>query len=260
MARVVCLGNGVIDRVFEVDAIPARPLKVVARGYRESGGGIAATAAVAVAALGGAASWWGRLGDDAVGARVLALLESRGVDVRGVPRAAGARSPTAAVIVDRDGERLLAAFPGRGLDDDPGWLPLDRLDGAGAALADARWAAGSEALLAAAASRGVPRVMDLDLGERATLLGFCARADHAIFSAAALARVAGTDDPEAGLRAVAPRAAGLVGVTLGERGAVWLERGVARRQPAFAVDAVDTTGAGDVFHGAYALALAEGSD
>ena len=255
--RVVCLGNGVIDRVFEVEAIPSHPVKVVARGFRETGGGIAATAAVAIARLGGAATWWGRLGDDAVGARVLAAMAEAGVDVADVPRKPGARSPTAAVIVDAAGERLLAAYPGRDLDDDPAWLPLDRLDGAGAVLVDARWPRGTDAILAASAARGLPRVLDADLGTADQLLAIAASVDHAIFSAPALARAAGTDDPEAGLRAIAGCVRGLAAVTLGERGALWLEGERLGRQHAFPVIARDTTGAGDVFHGAYALALAE---
>jgi len=255
--RVVCLGNGVIDRVFEVEAIPPNPVKVVARGFRESGGGIAATAAVAIARLGGEATWWGRLGDDAVGARVLAAMAEAGVDVGDVPRQPGARSPTAAVIVDAAGERLLAAYPGRDLDDDPAWLPLHKLDHAGAVMVDARWPRGTAAILDAAAARGAPRVLDADLGTADQLLAIAARVDHAIFSATALARAAGTDDPEAGLRAIAGNVGGLVAVTLGERGAVWLDGGRLGRQPAFPVVARDTTGAGDVFHGAYALALAE---
>ncbi|MBL8670378.1 MAG: sugar kinase, partial [Alphaproteobacteria bacterium] len=64
MARVICLGTIVLDRVFAVDSIPAVPTKVTARAVVERGGGIAATAAVAIAALGGDAAYWGRIGDD----------------------------------------------------------------------------------------------------------------------------------------------------------------------------------------------------
>ena len=67
-ARVICLGIVVLDRTWEVAAIPAEPRKVAALGYRETGGGMAATAAVAVAALGGDCAFWGRVGTDATGA------------------------------------------------------------------------------------------------------------------------------------------------------------------------------------------------
>ena len=73
MARIICLGIAVIDRVFEVEAIPATPIKVQAKSYRERAGGVAATAAVAVAALGHEAVYWGRLGDDSTGDRVYML-------------------------------------------------------------------------------------------------------------------------------------------------------------------------------------------
>ena len=63
--KIICLGAAVVDRVYEVDAIPATPQKVQAHDCRDRCGGMAATAAVAIAHLGHAAVFWGRLGDDA---------------------------------------------------------------------------------------------------------------------------------------------------------------------------------------------------
>jgi sulfofructose kinase len=79
------------------------------------------------------------------------------------------------------------------------------------------------------------------------------------FSAPGLARFAGTDDPREGLARAAARTGGTVGVTLGEAGVLWRDGDRTRHLPAFPVAAVDTLGAGDVFHGALALALARGS-
>jgi sulfofructose kinase len=257
MTRIICLGTAVLDRVFTVPAIPATPIKVQATGYRERAGGIAATAAVAVAAMGRHVTYWGRLGDDAVATRLIELLRAHGVSELRVKRSPGGKSGTAAVVVDPKGERLLAAFRGAGLDDDPSWLPFDELDRADMLLVDTRWPAASRRALIEARRRRVPSVLDCDLGERELLIELTAAADHTIFAAPGLWRIAGTEDIEAGLRIAQSRTSGLVGVTLGARGACWLDKGALRHQRAFPVAARDTTGAGDTFHGAYAIAIAE---
>ncbi len=258
MKRIICLGTAVIDRVFEVDAIPATPIKVQARSYRERCGGVAATAAVAIASLGHHAVYWGRLGEDAIAARLLEVLAQHKVDVSAVRKTSGGKSPTAAVIVDPRGERLLAAFRGAGLGDDASWLPLHELERADALLVDTRWLDGTTAALRAARARGLPSVLDADLGEPSVLAALAAQADHTIFAAIGLQRLTGLNDPETGLRAAQKETRGLVAVTMGARGAYWLDHGELRHQSAFKITARDTTGAGDTFHGAYALAITQG--
>ncbi|WP_372623770.1 PfkB family carbohydrate kinase [Falsiroseomonas sp.] len=254
--RIVCSGMAALDRAYELTALPDQPGKFIARGFREVGGGMAATAAVAVAHLGGSAAWCGRLGRDAVGATLMAKLAAHGVDTRGATLAEGGQSPTAGILVDPKGERILAVFPGAGLPEDapvePHWL-----DGAGAVLADPRWISGAERLFALAAARGLPRVLDAETSPDGVLARLAKLADHVVFSERGLAEFAGTPDAEAGLARVAPRLDATVAVTLGERGSLWWRDGAALRVPAPRVAARDTTGCGDVFHGAYALALAE---
>jgi sulfofructose kinase len=240
-----------------VDAIPATPQKVQAHDYRERCGGIAATAAVAIAAFGHSAVFWGRLGDDASAVLLLEALARHGVAIGAVRQTPGAKTPTAAVIVDAQGERLLAVFPGSGLADDPGWLPLDDLTRADALLVDARWPDGALHALRAARRCGLPSILDADLGEREVLAALAGEAGHSIFSAQGLRRFTGLSDPAKGLHAAQQQTTGLVGVTLGADGVCWLERGELRRQPAFSIVARDTTGAGDTFHGAYAVAIAQ---
>ncbi len=246
-----------LDRAFELAALPERPGKLIARGYREVGGGMAATAAVAVARLGGAAMWCGRLGRDEAGATLVAKLATQGVDTRGATLAEGGHSPTAAILVDQEGERILAVFPGAGLPED---APIEAqwLDGAGAVLADPRWIGGAERLFSLAARRGLPRVLDAETSPPGVLARLVPLADHVIFSERGLAEFAGTPDPEAGLARVAPPLAATVAVTLGERGSLWWREGGALRLPAPRIAARDTTGCGDVFHGAYELGLVEG--
>jgi len=77
---------------------------------------------------------------------------------------------------------------------------------------------------------------------------------------AALFHFTGIDEPQAAIRAAADRTQAAVGVTLGNRGFLWLDNGRGWLQPAFQVSAIETNGAGDAFHGAFALAIARGDN
>jgi sulfofructose kinase len=103
-------------------------------------------------------------------------------------------------------------------------------------------------------------VLDADVAPAETLRDLAGRCDYAIFSAPGLALASGSTDPGQGLQSIQDVARGTVGVTLGADGLLWLDRRRERREPAPRVHAVDTLAAGDVFHGAFAVALGEGLD
>ena len=258
MASIICLGMAVRDLVFEVPQLPPTPQKLTASSFHRRGGGMAATAAVAAAALGGSVDYWGRLGDDDTGRELCRELEAPGVRVH-ARTMRGTQTPVAAVMVAGNGERMLAVFRGR-LDEAADWLPLEDVATAQAVLADFRWPAGARALFAAARASGIPRVLDADAGDAAAVRSLLPLSDHAIFSQAALGELTADAGVEAGLRKAAASAGGVVGVTLGDRGSAFLIGDEIRRIGAPKVVARDTNGAGDVFHGAYTLALAQGMD
>jgi sulfofructose kinase len=115
--------------------------------------------------------------------------------------------------------------------------------------------------LRAARRAGVPGVLDGDTADGTVLQALVEESGYALFSEAGLASFSGAGEIEAGLRQALARGARLALVTLGERGALWVESGTpegVRHLPAYAVPAVDTLAAGDVFHGAFALELARG--
>ena len=255
MARVLCIGIAVLDFVFAVDAMPARAQKYRAKDLAVVGGGIAANAAVTVARLSGAAALATRLGRDATGDAIVAELEDEGVDCTLCRRFEGLRSPTSAIFVDAGGERLLMSYADPSLPTDPSWLP-PRLPGdVDAVLGDTRWPEGAAYLFRLAREAGVPAVLD---GDRPpTLREAIDLATHVAFSEQGLAEMTGIDDPVSGLRALAGNARNWLAVTAGERGVYFLERGAVVHEPAFRVEAVDTLAAGDVWHGAFALGLAE---
>jgi sulfofructose kinase len=258
---LVCIGLTAYDLTWEVESLPSGGGKIRAAQFRQGGGGMAANAAVAAATLGGRVRFWGRAGDDLAGRAMADELRTLGVDVAGLRLFPGARSSVSGIVVDALGERSIVNFRGADLPDDASWLPLAAIAEAGAVLGDVRWPAGVAAAFGAARQRGIPTVLDGDVAEAAvfdTLLPLC---DFAVFSEPGLAGYAPClADDEARLRHALARGCRLAAVTLGERGVAWTDGGTLQSQRGFRVDAVDTTGAGDVFHGALALALGARAD
>ncbi|MDJ1159001.1 PfkB family carbohydrate kinase [Chelatococcus sp. SYSU_G07232] len=256
MTRVFCVGIATLDYVYRMDEIPTRPEKHRASDLVVVGGGIAANAAVAVSRLGGQAMLATRLGDDFTAQEIVAELEAEGVDCRLCRRLPGRRSPVSAILVDARGERLVVSYADRSYPADTDWLPRELPAGTEAVLGDTRWEEGAAHVFALARHAGIPAVFDADRAPRHHQM--LALASHVAFSAQGLRELTGLDDPRRGLESLAAGAANWLAVTVGVEGVYFLEDGTVRHEPAFAVKAVDTLGAGDVWHGALALALGEG--
>ncbi len=256
---VIVVGHTALDRVYRIEAFPARPTKVRALDHREEGGGSAANAAAAIAVLGGTARLWSRVGDDDAGLKARRLLERTGVDVDGVLVCEGAKTPTAGVIVDAKGERLVISEDDHVMPMEAGWLPLGVVTEAGAVLSDLSWLEGTRAAFAAARACGIPTLVDVDLGGGLLLGSVADLTDYAIFSGPAFERFVHGESDEARFDALLASGLRHAGVTRGPKGYSWKSSsGEQGTQAAFTVPVVDTTGAGDAFHGAFALALASG--
>lgn len=252
---MLCVGHAVQDFVFSVSEIPTTAAKHRATAFASVGGGPAATAAVCIARLGGTALLAARVGDDAIADLIRAELEGYGVDCGHLRRMPGCGSSLSAVFVDQRGERLIVNHLDPKLPTMADWLPSPTVLGCSAVLADTRWPEGALAALAKARDADLPAVLDADqpIPSDGRLLD---TATHVAFSQDALADYTGEADPVRGLRA-----AGLSNwccVTVGVHGVHVLENGVHMHVPGHPVPVVDTLGAGDVWHGAFALALAEG--
>jgi sulfofructose kinase len=258
MKPIICVGHAALDRVYSIDAFPPEPTKVRALEHIECGGGMAANAAAAIARLGAKAELWSRVGDDDVGVKIRRGLKAAGVDARYVQAFEDGRSSTSAIIVDSKGERLIVGARDTNMPSGTSWLPLERIAGAAAVLGDMRWLEAVRVVFARARREGVQTVLDADLGAREAVGELLALTDYAIFSEPALRDFmpgGSVEDRARRVLAFGPRHAG---VTLGAEGYLWAGRDGGGRCSGLPVDVVDTTGAGDVFHGAFTLALVEG--
>lgn len=224
------------------------------------GGGITATASVAAARLGARAALYARLADDFFGRFIRDELVASGVAVP-LPLVPAAKSPVSTVLVDAaSGQRRFIYFPGEGLDAGGLAAPDEEIRGCRVLLLDGRWR--GEALRAAsiAAAAGVPIVADVGHTE-AEDFEILRLADYPLLSREILGERGGSRPARQAFaeRVLADGRARSLVLTLGEEGCeVYRRDGGVQRFPAFRVDVVDTTGAGDAFHGAFAFGIARG--
>lgn len=258
--RVFCVGLALQDTILSLDRIPDQPVKVYAKGRREVGGGPAATAAVTIARLGGRASIAARIGEDNVGAAIRREFEDEGVDTTWLRAFSGVQSSGAVVLVEDSGERLIVAYADPQLPADADWLAPNGWGDA--VLCDLTWPDGALRSLQAARAAGIPSVLDADISRHPgdVVAQIVKAADHVIFSRPGLKQFSGEEDIAAGLSAVRHASHRFVAVTDGAAGIYWLDGTKLRNARPPKVEVVDTTGAGDAFHGAFAFALAHGRD
>lgn len=251
---VACVGIAVYDLVFEVESLPIVAGKQFARDLSQLTGGPAAVAALTVTRLGGSASFAGRLGTDRWAEQIISDLVSAGVDVSHTRRVEGARTPVSAVMLTPSGERAIVNHTDPSLfEPDPAPEPDARV-----ILVDSRWSAGARRAIEAAGTDTVATVLDLDrTDDPRALRPVVEVVTHIVASRSGIVDVAGTDDVDAALAILASEGA-WVAVTDGAAPIRWRRGDVAGTVPTVKVDTVHTLGAGDVFHGAFALALAEG--
>jgi len=247
---VLCVGHASYDLVFCVPRHPEPDEKIFADSLLGCGGGPAANAAVTVARCGGRAAFAGYLGRDAYGDLHAEELRREGVDVSLVVRGE-APTPVSAVLVKPDGRRALVNYKGETRP-----LPAGAVDIRSAAAKVVLYDGHGPDISELPGNEATLTVLDagsLHRGTEALMFDV----DYLVCSEKFARQWLGEDCPERALAALAEHSPAVV-VTLGERGLLWRRGSESGALPAFPVDAVDTTGAGDVFHGAFAAALALG--
>jgi sulfofructose kinase len=259
--RILCTGIIVLDEVFRVEEFPQADGKVEAKDFFIVNGGCAANAAVAIARLGGraalAAPLGGPAGADPNGDRVLAALDRENVDTSGCHRVSGLATALSAIFVNARGDRTIVTYRDRSI---AAVVPNDPEKLAAAAdlvLADNRYPDFARPICEAARRRGVPVVLDGDKPTKEDDALF-RLASHVVFSSECLKATTGNNDLGEALKRIARDTDAFLAVSNGPDDILFLEAQSIRRVPVFSIQAVDTLGAGDALHGAFALALAEG--
>lgn len=246
---------------MRVERFPDAGTKVPASDFLITSGGQAGNAAVAVARLGGQVRFAGPLGaeDDEFASRILSSLLRENIDCSGAVRVPGAVSSVSLILVDAAGEKMIATRRDQGLSAITPESPSRVVAEIDAVLLDNRYPNFVTPICKEAQARGIPRVLDLDKASPLDdpLLLACS---HVIASAEALRGSTGLDDLRAALRKLGEHFKGFLAFTDGPDGVYWLDGGEVRHMPAFKVKAIDTLGAGDVFHGAFAYRLVETGD
>lgn len=261
--RILCIGMPVRDLTFHVQGLPKRGLKIGAERFEEIAGGNAFNAAVAISRLDGGVAFCGPMGDagETSSRYIFDKAAELGIAMQDIVHMPGLVTPISTVMIDPGGERTIITFRDPEL-----WkvrLPeADKmLSDCDAILAESRCVAFCTGLCAEARRRGIPVVIDVD-SAMSMREGLLTASSHLIFSSEALQATADIADDAAALQKLAKVTPAFLAGTRGSQGTVWLDPngGGLRQTAAFPVHTVDTLGAGDVFHGAFALAMTENQD
>jgi sulfofructose kinase len=261
MPHILCAGITVLDEIFQVQTLPVPGEKVKAMQFLTVAGGCAANAALTIVRLGSKARLVAPLGgpteEDVTGDRVLAALRETGIDCENCVRIDGVDTPISGIFVDIHGERAIATSRNDKLDRVLVDRPDDLLLGIDGVLVDNHYPDFVMPICRAALRRNIPVVIDGDKSIASTH-PLLATATHLIFSAECLLATTGSADLTKALNHMSLYTSAFLAVTDGPRPVQWYDNGAIREMPVFGVNAIDTLAAGDVFHGAFVLALVEG--
>ena len=252
---VVGMGLNSVDFLCVVPEFPTLNSKMKMLQFSKQGGGQVATAMVALSRWGVKAKYIGKVGGDELGQFSLRSIRQEGMDVSSVTAEPSATNQFATIIVDRStGDRTILWSRDDRLTYREGELrkeeicsgKLLHLDGHDihAAIQSASWAK----------EEGIPTVVDLDKAEPLTP-ELIKEIDFVITSSRFPTLFTGISDREKALVEMQRQAPGFLCATLGHEGAIALVDGEILYAKGFEVNAVDTTGAGDVFHAGFIYGL-----
>ena len=254
---IVGIGVCTVDHIARVPRLPQRNENMRTLSYAMQPGGLASCALAAASRLGARCKIIARIGDDAAGAFIRRDLESEGVDASQLLVAPDSESHISVILVDEaSGDRSILTRPPTGPPIAPGEIKREDITAARLLFLDnisemtlqaAQWAKAAGMTIVLDPARPYAEIKPLlDLVDVPIVPAYWAEA-----------WLPG-QPPEAAAERLHAEGARIAIVTLGERGAVACWDGGTRHFPAFPVDVIDTTGAGDAYHGAFAYALLQG--
>lgn len=258
MKKVAGLGQCSLDYIATVDKYPAEDTKPEVVEWTEEGGGPVATALVALSRLGVKTAFLGTVSDDHAGTEIKKGLRDEGVDTRGLVVRKGGRSQAAFIVANRRNAKRTVFWKRPTVRELKSQEVLRELiEKSAFLLVDGLMVEASAFAARMAGKKGIP-VM-LDAGRvRPGMMELAEISDYIVCSEEFAKDIAAT--PRKALQELARFKPVAATITLGKNGSItWTGKEVFRRG-AFKLKAVDTTGAGDVFHGGYIYGLLRGWD
>jgi sulfofructose kinase len=256
---VVGVGLNATDTLLMVPHFPAYAGKARILEEVLSPGGQVASALVACARLGLRTRYIGTVGDDERGRIQVESLRAAGIDLQHLQVRPGCASQSAYIVIDQStGERTIFWRRDDCLRIDPHAISSEQIAGARLLLIDGHDTAAVARAAEFARAQGIPVVVDVDT----IYAGFdrvLPNVDYLVASSEFPTAWTGETDPFRALVQIQNRyGMKVAAMTLGSQGALARQGGTFVYSPAFVVNCVDTTGAGDVFHGAFCYAVLEG--
>ncbi|MCY3773211.1 MAG: PfkB family carbohydrate kinase [Gemmatimonadetes bacterium] len=253
---VAGLGCACLDFLGIVPHLPDRDDQVWMSDSTQQGGGMVSTGLVTLSRLGVPTVFAGKIGNDMAGRVVKEEFDLYGVDSAHLIMTPGATTPVSMILVDEStGQRTIMAG-GSSVEMSPAEVPAGVIASAKYLLLDTTTRQAALAAAGIARDAGVPVVLDADSLSRPQDIGELLRStDYLIASKVFAEALTGLAEPSAAAEALSGYGSSVAVVTLGEEGSYTLAAGRSFHTPAFPVEVVDTTGAGDVYHGAFIFGL-----
>jgi sulfofructose kinase len=256
---ILGLGCTALDELLYVEAYPPADGKERVHRRERQCGGLTATALVAAARLGAKCAYAGALGQDEQSRFVLRCLQRENIDISHAVRRASARPIQSVIIVDKRRKTRTVFYDSRQVKGADSESPAPELiRSTRVLLVDNFGLEGMARAARLARTAGIPVVGDFESNDGPGFSKLLRLVDHLVLSEAFACTLTGAKDPGGAIFKLWNRDRQVVIVTCGAKGCCYSEVGsnAPKFVPAFRVKALDTTGCGDVFHGAYALALA----
>ena len=253
MFDVVGLGCCCLDFLGVLPRLPELDEEIQLLETSQQGGGEVATALVALAQLGSSVTFIGKVGDDPIGNFITEDFNRYGVDSKHLSVEPGRISLSAFVLVDKQsGKRTILAGTKTTSDVDPDQIPVELIQQAKFLHLDGSSRAAALQAACLARKAGTPVVLDADvLAYDAQIHELIEQTDIVIASQAFAELFTKTQDVNRAMDTLLGHGPSTVVITLGDQGSLTESAGNRFHTTAFDVDVVDTTGAGDVFHGAF---------
>jgi sulfofructose kinase len=253
-------GGGTLDTIHQISHWPDADNTSYIQKSRTAAGGMTLGALIAAARLGAPVSFSGALGDDKEGRQLIDAMARNNIASSNCNILKGRQTPVSQVMIDPEGRRTI--FHNRGLRNCDFHQELDtiKLESTELLLLDGSWIENTVHWAEAASEKSIPIVLDLSPNNLHRLRDDLIKiSDYPVLTEVLAAKISGTENNEEQTELLHKRFGGTIIITAGSRGVFWAEYDKKiHHLPAFQVKTVDTCGAGDIFHGAFAVAIHEG--